>query len=281
MSYAFCKFAPVLIAVAALAACGGGGDGESSSGNTSAGQSGSGGTAPGEKPAVTDAGSVTAPFVKAASARYVWNGVGTQSYGSLAGFTQSASGAVTVINGRSLTGDSTTLDINGDAGYAQGRWTKGVVTSGGTTTTLDGVSNAAYHYILANDLASLPASGTYACGAGRFTAPTFVGGTNVGAAAFAGTTSGTATLSFTADGAAVGVTLTSSAGGQQGSVSGNATIKSPSSASLTGTYIGGGAGTQLTLGDGGGGKVLVVAPYRVVLANGALYQGIASFACAA
>ncbi len=280
MSYAFCKFAPVLIAVAALAACGGGGDGESSSGNTSAGQSGSGGTAPGEKPAVTDSGSVTAPFVKAASARYIWKGVAVLRTGALADFTQASSGAVTVINGMSLTGQSATLDINGDAGYAQGRWTKGVVTSG-DTTALDGVSNAAYHYILVNNLESLPASGSYTCGAGRFTAPTFIGGTNVGAAAYAGTTSGEATLSFSADGAAVGVTLTSSAGGQQGSLSGNATIKSPPSSTSTGTYFGGGTGTQLTLGDGGGGKVLVVAPYRVVLANGALYQGIASFACAA
>ena len=48
---------------------------------------------------------------------------------------------------------------------------------------------------------------------------------------------------------------------------------------MTGSFLSGGAGTMLTVADGAAGKYIVVAGYKVALANGAIHQGVASYLC--
>jgi hypothetical protein len=218
-------------------------------------------------------------FSLGSTARYVFNGIGSQTIGPLQTYIQVADGAVTAIGNNTLTGQTAIKDINGGASFALGRWSQGTVTTTNGSTVLDGTSNNAYHYVLFNNLASLPASGTYACDSGKFTAPTYIGGTNVSASAYSGAATGSATLSFSAAGAAVGVTINASAGGQTGTVTGSAVWTNPVAEALVGNYFGSGPGAGLTIGDGGNGKVMVVASYKSTLAKGARYQGIAIFTC--
>jgi hypothetical protein len=186
---------------------------------------------------------------------------------------------VTALGNNTLSGQTVVKDISGDASFALGRWSQGTVTATNGSTVLDGTSNNAYHYALFNNLTAFPTSGTYNCDTGKFTAPTYIGGTNVTASAYSGTATGSATLSFSAAGAAVSVTINTSAGGQTGVVTGNSVLSTPTTSAIIGNYFGNGSGMAVTVGDGGGGRVLAIAPYRSTLANGAEYQGIAVLSC--
>jgi len=261
----------------ALAACGGGGAGSDDAGDGAFAEVGS--------PNPQDSGAVTAPFAAGTGATpgYFLNGVGSQVLGQLNTFTQSASGAMTALNDRSLTGTATaTQDVSGDAFHAQGRWTLGTVTSPSGTDVLRG-NNAAYHYLAYRRLAAFPASGSFACDAGRFTAPTYVGGTVVPASAHSGTATGSAALTF--DGAVATVkgrySVQAGTGADAGSDTGDiaATVTGPTHSSIGGAYLGGNAGTVTAIGDGGNGSYLVAVAYKAALSNGANYQGVASFRC--
>ena len=255
--------------VCTLAACGGGGGGEAAPATP---------LAPPAPAAVVNTGTVSAAFVAGTSPRFFLAGIASQSSGVASPLVQDAAGAVTTLGKNTLTGSPTaTHEISGDATYAEGRWVQGTVTTVSGGATLTGTSNDAYHYVVFNQLAALPSSGTPSCAAGRMTAPTYAGGGTPGSAANSGTASATATLSFSGTITTIVVTVTAQAGGSSGTVNGNTSISSPTQSGITGSYLGNGPGTQLAVGDGGTGKFIVASAYKVTLANGANYQGVATF----
>lgn len=232
-------------------------------------------------PAVTgeNTGAVSARFVNGDNSRFVFTSIGLQSNGKAGTLVQDASGALSTIGSIVLTGNpSVTREISGDASFAQGRWFKGAFSSSTTATTLTG-NNASAHYVAYNVLAALPATGTFTCDAGTFTAPSYTGGSSVASSANFGTSTGSASLSFDGSGAKVALTIDASAGGSTGKVSAATTIASAASSSITGGYLSSGTGAQLMLGDGGAGRYLLLAAYKTQLANGANYQGVATFRC--
>ncbi|MBN8757194.1 MULTISPECIES: hypothetical protein [Variovorax] len=230
-------------------------------------------------PAAADSGSVSALFVRAERARYLLLGVGAQSFGVLSQSEQAASGAMTRLNDNTLTGSSATKEINGDANFAIGRWTAGTVTRSSGAETLTGADNRAYHYLALNELKTLPASATTTCDAGVFTSPTYVGGGS-GAAANSGAASGSSTLAFGSEGAVVAGTVKVTVGDAAGSVNFDTKVKSPSSTSVTGSFLSAGAGAGITLGDHGGGAYAIAVGYSATLPSGARYMGVAKFRCA-
>lgn len=224
-------------------------------------------------------GSISARFVNGDNSRFVFTSIGLQSNGKASTLVQDTSGALSTIGSIVLTGNpSVTREISGDAAFAQGRWFKGAFSSSTSATTLTG-NNASAHYVAYNVLAALPASGTFTCDAGTFTAPSYTGGSSVSSSANFGTASGNASLSFDGSGAKVALTIDASAGGSTGKVAASTTIASAGSSSITGGYLSGGTGAQLMLGDGGTGRYLLLAAYKAQLANGANYQGVATFRC--
>ena len=230
---------------------------------------------------VADLGAVSAPFAKANVARYMVNSVGGQNSGVLRSVVQDGSGALSEISGIALTGaDAATRNISGDASFAQGRWIKGTVTSASGNYTFEAV-NASTHYVVYNALAALPASGTVSCDAGVFTAPNYTGGLSGWQTSYFGSASGSGSMAFDASGVKVDVTIDTQAGGSSGQLKGS-TVFSPSmpdAMGFTGMYMASGNGMQLMLGDGGPGRYLLVVGYKTTLANGANYQGIATFRC--
>ena len=265
------KTSAAVALVCTLAACGGGGGGEAAPATPPA--------APAPA-AVVNTGSVSAAFVAGTSPRYQLAGLASQSFGAASTVVQDATGAVTKLAGVTLSGSPTaTHEISGDTTYAQGRWVQGTVTSASGSTTLTGTSNDAYHYVAFNQLAALPTTGAPSCAAGRMTAPTYTSGGTPGSAANSGTATGTATLSFGATSTAITVSVAAQAGGSNGTVNGSSSISSSAQTGITGSYFGSGPGTQLAVGDGGTGKFIVVSAYKVTLANGANYQGVATFLC--
>lgn len=232
-------------------------------------------------PAATgeNTGSVSARFVNGDNSRFIFTAIGLQSSGKASLLVQDTSGALSNIGSIVLTGNpSVTREISGDAAFAQGRWFKGSFSNSTGATTLTG-NNASAHYVAYNVLAALPATGTFTCDAGTFTAPSYTGGTNISSSGYFGTASGTASMSFDASGAKIALAIDASAGGSTGKVSASTTIASPGSSSITGGYLSNGTGAQLMLGDGGAGRYLLIAAYKAQLANGANYQGVATFRC--
>lgn len=231
--------------------------------------------------AVPDLGAVSAPFAKANVARYMVNSVGGQNSGVLRSVVQDSSGALSEISGIALAGaDAATRNISGDASFAQGRWIKGAVTSSSGNYTFEAV-NASTHYVVYNALAALPASGTVSCDAGVFTAPNYTGGLSGWQTTYFGTASGSGSMVFDASGVKVNVTIDTQAGGSSGQLKGS-TVFSPSmpdAMAFTGMYLASGNGMQLMLGDGGPGRYLLVVGYKTTQANGANYQGVATFRC--
>lgn len=269
----FAYLSSIILALA-LSACGGGGSG-------TAGPAAQVVTPP-LVAVIEDTGTISAPFAAARSARYLLVGLASQSTGLATSTVQSPVGAMTTIAGNTLTGSPTaTKEISGDMTYAQGRWAKGTVTTGSGSSILTGSSNDAYHYVVYNALASLPSAtpNPLVCGPARATAPTYTGGGLAGVSTSSGTTTGTATLKFTAVGAEVGISMVANAGGSAGTVTGNATITGPTALAATGGFFGGAPGTLMTLADGSAGQYLVAAAYKIALANGANYQGVATFLC--
>lgn len=280
LNYASCLVLPALLA-ATLSACGGGGS-SSSDAQVAANP------APPVTPPVTpvtpppagsDTGGVSAPFAKGSSARYLLLAVASQTYGTLSSVTQDSSGALSEMAGVSFSGTpAITRDISGDAAFAQGRWFTGTITRSGGNTVMTG-NNASAHYSVYNTLAALPTTGTLQCDAGKFTAPSYTGGAIVQQDGYFGTASGNATLSFSAAGATLAMTVDAAAGGSTGKASGTGTISTPVMTVISGAFLGGSSGMLLGLGDGGNGSYLVTGGYKVNLANGANYQGVATFRC--
>ena len=277
-------FGLTLIA-ASLAACGGGGGSSSPSDTAVAVNT----VKPADPvapvvpavPAATgeNTGSVSARFVNGDNSRFIFTSIGLQSNGKASTLVQDTSGALSTIGSIVLTGNpSVTREISGDAAFAQGRWFKGAFSNSSGATTLSG-NNASAHYVAYNVLAALPATGTLTCDAGSFTAPSYTGGSSVSSTAHFGTASGNASLSFDASGAKVALAIDASAGGSTGKVSAATSMASAASSSITGGYLSNGTGAQLMLGDGGAGRYLLIAAYKAQLANGANYQGVATFRC--
>lgn len=234
--------------------------------------------APAAAPAAADSGSVSAPFARGERARYLLLGVGAQSFGVLSQSEQAASGAMIRLNDNTLTGSSATKEINGDANFAIGRWTAGTVTRSSGAETLTGGDNRAYHYLALNELKTLPGSGSPTCDAGVFTSPTYVSGG--GGAANSGTASGSSTLAFGSEGATVTGSVKVTVGDAVGTVNFDTKVKSPSSTSVTGSFLSAGAGAGITLGDHGSGAYAIAVGYSATLPSGARYMGVAKFRCA-
>lgn len=263
-----------LVAACFLAACGGGG------GDSSAGSSAGSTVTPGTTttPPTTNTGSVSSRFAAATSARYFLSGVGSQVSGVLNSTVQDTTGAVTKLNDYVLSGTTSVMEIAGSASYAQGRWAAGTVTRPSGSDTLTGTSNAAYHYLAFNNVPVYPTAGSATCDSGAFTAPSYVGGTP-GTGSNLGTATGSAALTFGSTGVTVTGALSNVAGGSTGSINFNTLVGSTSGSSITGSYFSGGPGAQIAVGADGTAGYTVATGYSVTLANGARYQGVASFRC--
>ena len=224
-------------------------------------------------------GSVSAPFVRSASARYIIvYGLSSQTGGSLKNSAQDASGAMTTLNATSLSGGTVVKEISGNASYAQGRWEAGTVTDSNGSKIITGADSTSYQYAAFNDLAARPTSGSAVCDSGSFTAPHRVaGGTPSSAKMAAG--AGTASIAFNANSAVITGAITATADGSTGSTAFNTSLESASSTSYTGLFLGGGTGAAVSLATDGATGYLVVLAYSVKLANGATYLGVANFRC--
>ncbi|TXD80121.1 hypothetical protein FUT87_20530, partial [Mitsuaria sp. TWR114] len=133
------------------------------------------------------------------TARYLLLGTSLQSTGALETLEQQPTGGVVAMNAHTLTGpDLSVADIAGDETFAQGRWAKGTALAAGSTSTLGGARNAAYHYVVHLAATHFPAGGTLRCDAGTFTRPTVI--SNPSAPAL-GVATGSAALSFNDAGA--------------------------------------------------------------------------------
>ncbi|WP_143047796.1 hypothetical protein [Variovorax sp. YR266] len=271
-----------LLSLGLLHACGGssggGGGGAPMAAAPLGAASGAAGSAD-PAPANADSGSVSAPFARGDRARHLLLGVGAQSFGVLSQSEQAASGAMTRLNDNMLTGSSATKEINGDANFAIGRWAVGMVTRNSGAETLTGADNRAYHYVALNELKALPASGNTTSDAGVFTSPTYVGGGS-GTAVNSGAATGSSTLAFGSEGAAVTGAVKVTVGDAIGTVNFDTKVKSPSSTAVTGSFLSAGPGAGITLGDHGSNAYAIAVGYAATLPSGARYMGVAKFRCA-
>lgn len=252
---------------------------------TACGDSGSGGTSPATMTSATTpttstslgSGSVSASYVPSGLASYIFLGAGQQAFGPLTASIQDATGAMTTINGNVLSDATSVQDISGNAHVAQGRWAMGMVTKISGPEILTGLTSAAYQYVAYNNVAAFPTSGSASCDAGQFTAPNDVGGKS--GAAYLGATTGNAAIAFGADGATVSGVFNGSAGGVDGSTRFNTLLATTRSLGITGAFFNDGSGAAVGIGADGPDAYVVVAGYGVMLANGARYQGVATFHC--
>lgn len=273
--------ASAIAATLALGACGGGGSGDNASqGASESGETSPEASAPASSPVT---GSVSAPFKAGARPGFFLTGLTVQSSGNPGEFVQQDSGAVTSVGSYSLVGDAAVRDISGDASFAMGRWAAGTMTSSSSSQTLSESSNAASHYLMINRSAgTLPTSGTLACDAGVFTTPSAIGsgGSALGAENFFGTSTGSATLTFTPDNAQLAATVLTKNTNSSGTGNFSAKLTSPTSIQFSGQSIGLGATSAfLGLGDGSDGSYLIGGSYIVKLASGVGYTGVFKFTC--
>jgi hypothetical protein len=228
-------------------------------------------------------GSVSAPFKAGVSPGFFLTGLSVQSVGNPGAFVQQDSGSVTTVGAYSLVGDAAVRDISGDTTFAMGRWAAGTMTSSSSSDALSESSNAASHYLMINRSAgTLPTSGTLACDAGVFTTPSAIssGGASLGAENFFGTSTGSATLTFTPDNAQLAATVLTKNTNSSGTGNFSAKLTSPTSIQFSGQSIGLGATSAfLGLGDGTNGTYLVGGSYIVKLASGVGYTGVFKFTC--
>ena len=281
---------PLVAALAALAACGGGGsDGSALDTNRSADGAGAGTGQPAADgdtkdtpatpttPAKPEVEELFHLSPRGTTARYLLLGTSLQSTGALETLEQQPTGGVVAMNAHTLTGpDLSVADIAGDETFAQGRWVKGTALAAGSTSTLGGARNAAYHYVVHLAGTHFPAGGTLRCDAGTFTRPTVI--SNPSAPAL-GVATGSAALSFNDAGAVVDVSLTATAGHRTGTVSTIGRTIAPGASAVTGNFFSQGDGMMLTLGDSGNGKFRIIAAYEVTAGGDAAYRGIATFLC--
>lgn len=288
MKHELKKTLVLLPLLAALAACGGGGS-DSSPVDTTRSADGAGTGQPATDGDTKDTpGTPTTPAKpeveelfhlspRGTTARYLLLGTSLQSTGALETLEQQPMGGVVAMNAHTLTGpDLSVADIAGDETFAQGRWAEGTALAAGSTSTLGGARNAAYHYVVHLAATHFPAGGTLRCDAGTFTRPTVI--SNPSAPAL-GVATGSAALSFNDAGAVVDVSLTATAGHRTGTVSTTGRTIAPGASAVTGNFFSQGDGMMLTLGDSGNGKFRIIAAYEVTAGGDAAYRGIATFLC--
>lgn len=267
---------------------------------------------------VTSSGSVSAPFVANGNLRYLLIGPDKDAVGfannpalddRFGGGTAmdidfGPSGEVIRLGTNSLLDVSTTnkhavQKIAGDASFAQGRWSKGVVTNAGGTVTLSGTDNQAFHYLAFNALTAFPAPGsTRTCTSVSQTGASYVGDTRgVGETTSVGVAGPGGQLTIQFDGttghAIVPINLLVFSGYPfQGNYVDNSTffdIPLADAARADGTFqsspnfTGPGLGYMVVLGAGDaagvGNVILLGIAYRVKLSTGFNYQGIISLRC--
>lgn len=301
MKFAMKKSFATFPLIAALAACGGGGDKESvGTVDTTFGNNGLGGgsslvgigttTTPGSvtgtpgNTSQTTAGKVEAGLLKGPTLRYVMVGTKSQVIGTLNAWEQLPDGSVVTLNGNLLTGgDRSVLNLAGNSSWTQGRWAKGNALVAGRSSVLGAARNDAIHYVVYTAPTTYPTNGNFICDSGTFTAPNVV---NASTGDAFGTASGKATLGFSNGMPFVGIAVTATAGMRQATVANESRSGIPAGSTI---FRGGfdmvnGAdrhdGFMLTIGDGGNGKYRIVAGYQVT-DKGASYVGVASFLCGA
>jgi hypothetical protein len=274
----------LLTVAAAMTACGGGGGASDVPAATP-----SAGTPPVASPAgtaptaVASSGSVSAPFIKGVNAKYFWVSVLAQNTGVLTSFKQNAAGAIVDINDSiTLTGNNAAAqEISGDANYAQGRWNSGTAKMTVGTETLNPNTIQSIHYIVLNNLASIPTSGTSkSCAAGQMTTPIWIGSRAVNNAPDTGAATATGSISFNSAGANVALVVNAIAGSSNASANFGGIVKTPSSTYTTGDNSNLSTSSTITLGDGGNGAIIVGGHYSIILGNGAVYRGVLSLKCA-
>jgi hypothetical protein len=262
---------PVTLALALstlLAACGGG------SGSNNA-----------QAPATPDAGggaaarnAVDAPFMASDHSRYIYLGNTGQVLGVLNGFTQDESGAVTKLGSTTLGGAPVVVDISGNASFAMGRWSGGTVTTSSGSSELKASAGDAMHYLVYNTLPAMPAAGSLTCSTGNFTSSTDKAGSSTSPDSL-GAASGSATIVVDALGAHITMKLANKLGSDSAEASYTGDFESPTVGIFKEGYLTNTQGAYIALADAGGGAVRLVTSYRLLLSNGLLYQGVATFAC--
>jgi hypothetical protein len=245
-----------------LQACGGGGDGDPDP------------AAPAAK-GIAPGGPVSAKFVANENARTILLSKGEQSMGSAVPTEQADNGAMVRIGSRTLTGTQQTVDITGDAHFALGRWVKGTLTHEKDSVTLQGKDYESYHYIVYNRLAALPLEGQLQCKSVAATTPTGVSDSRQKV----DSPSGSAHVTFDANGAAIEGTMQVRAGSQSASVSLATTINKPTAMGVTGHMFANGPGAVVALANQGDAVPGLVVGYRAQLPGGDLYLGVARFVC--
>ncbi|MEG1769076.1 MAG: hypothetical protein RR311_11470 [Comamonas sp.] len=246
-----------------LQACGGDGGGDPAASNATASK----GLAP--------AGSVSAKFVANENARSILLSKNAQALGSAVPTEQADNGAMLRIGTRTLSGAHRTLDIAGDAHFALGRWVKGTLTHEKDSVTLQGKDHESYHYIVYNRLAALPREGRLQCKSVAATTPTGASDSRQKV----DPPSGSAQVTFDANGAAIEGTMQVRADGQSASVSLATKIEDPGSMSVTGHMFANGQGAAVALANQGDAVPGLVVGYRAQLPGGDLYLGVARFVC--
>lgn len=265
---------------------------------------------------VTSLGAVSAAFVPNGNLRYLVVGPDKDAFGirsntalqdrfgsgTGADIEFGPSGEVVRLGTNSLRDVSTTnkyavQKIAGDAAYAQGRWSKGLVTNAGGTATLSGTDNQAFHYLALNALTAFPAPGsTRTCTSLKETGATYVGDTRIGETTTVGVAAlgGEVKIAFDNSGNAT-VPINIVAAAQYPSRSFNTVFQesfsftlanaAPASGSfqLSRSFDGPGLGNLAILGAGDsaglGAVILLGVAYRVQLDSGFNYQGIISLRC--
>ncbi|MCR6480522.1 hypothetical protein NU688_30515 [Variovorax sp. ZS18.2.2] len=198
--------------------------------------------------AISDSGSVSARFVPGGNperyyigsgnhARYMLTASGPDTSGTEIFFEfitqseQTANGAMVRLNDATLTGNSATKNINGDASFAIGRWVTGTVTLGsGKSVLLTGDFKRSYHYLAFNELPDLPSGDAppLICDTGAFTTPTYLDNAPSNAPIH-GMVTASATVSFNRYGGAdIAGAIQVTAGSDAGTVPLSAFFNSPS-----------------------------------------------------
>ncbi len=270
---------------------------------------------------VTSSGSASPAFVATGNLRYLIIGPDKDAFGvrsnnalkdqfgsgTGADIEFGPSGEVVRLGVNTLTDVSTTnkyavQKIAGDATFAQGRWSKGVVTNAGGTVTLSGTDNQAFHYLAFNALTAFPAAGsTRTCTSMKETGATYVGDTRIGETTTVGVGSlgGGVAITFTTDVASgnviASVPINVIVAAQYPSPSFNTVVSGPftftlasaapasGSFQLSRSFDGPGLGNMVVMGAGDsaglGAVILLGIAYRVQLDSGFNYQGIISLRC--
>lgn len=230
----------------------------------------------------TRIGSVTAKFIVGNAPRYIALQIGEQRLGSATTVNvESTSGAIIAINTLSLSGEITNIqDIAGNANWAMGRWVKGTIDATATSAASPlKFDNSSLHYFVGNSLSALPTSGNYACNGFNGTQPSLISWPDNLVAKHFGSASGTATLSFNGTGGNLSTDLTVTVNATSTSVAFQGTISAVNSTIAKGGFYSRGSGAVLSLFDAGGGKIQAVQAYKIVVHDGATYQGIATWTC--